>query len=173
MADLFDYMAWRGDISFDYSPFNEVDSLIFSQLSYLDFTNIIPESFKNKITVSETWELFRESGKSGIPGVLFNKKNQALLPVMANTLRYKNVYLSGWKSEIDDRKDLQFKAMTLTNIGKKKIAVVFTGTDDTITGWKEDFNMSFLDAVPAQLHAVDYLETASGFLNGSILVMGH
>ena len=68
---------------------------------------------------------------------------------------------------------MQFQAMTLTNIGKKKTGVVFTGTDDTLTGWKEDFNMSFLDAVPAQIHAVNYLETAADVFGGSILVMGH
>ncbi len=173
MADILDYITWRGDITFDYSPFNEVDSLIFSQLSYLDFTNIIPENIKTKITVWQTWELFRESGKSGIPGILFNKKTQVLLPALANTKRFKDVNLSGFKRTIDEKKETQFQALTLSNIGKKRFAVVFTGTDDTLTGWKEDFNMSFIEAVPAQLQAVKYLKESADFFNGNIIICGH
>ena len=173
MADILDYIAWRGDITFDYSPFNEVDSLIFSQLAYLDFSNIIPESIKNKITLSQAWELFRESGKSGIPGILFNKKTQVLLPLLANTVRFKNLELSGFRSEINEKEEIQFLALTVRNIGKKKTAIVFTGTDDTLTGWKEDFNMAYMDSVPAQKHAVEYLESAASSFSGNFIICGH
>ena len=44
MANILDYMDWRGDLSFDISPFNEVDNLILSVLSYLDFEGIVPGS---------------------------------------------------------------------------------------------------------------------------------
>ena len=34
MANMIDYLDWRGDISLRNSPFNEVDNLILSNLSY-------------------------------------------------------------------------------------------------------------------------------------------
>jgi hypothetical protein len=42
MANLFDYIAWRGDLKFNRSPFNPVDNLVFSQLSYLPMDGIVP-----------------------------------------------------------------------------------------------------------------------------------
>ena len=44
MATLFDYIKWRGDLSFTEAPFNEVDSLIFSLLTYLDMKGIVPDA---------------------------------------------------------------------------------------------------------------------------------
>ena len=37
MADMLDYVRWRGDLPFTVSPPNEVDALIFSTLSYITF----------------------------------------------------------------------------------------------------------------------------------------
>ena len=42
MGTLFDYLNWRGDLSFDEAPINEVDSLIFSLLSYVEYKDIVP-----------------------------------------------------------------------------------------------------------------------------------
>ena len=35
MANIMDYMDWRGDLSFEADEFNEVDNLILSQLAYV------------------------------------------------------------------------------------------------------------------------------------------
>ena len=48
MGTLFDYLNWRGDLSFSQAPINEVDSLIFSLLSYLDFDGIVPSDFADE-----------------------------------------------------------------------------------------------------------------------------
>lgn len=37
MANIMDYMDWRGDLSFEADEFNEVDNLILAQLAYVDF----------------------------------------------------------------------------------------------------------------------------------------
>ena len=42
MANIMDYLDWRGDLDFTVSPFNEVDNLILSELVYVDFQGIIP-----------------------------------------------------------------------------------------------------------------------------------
>lgn len=43
MADIFDYIDWRGDIGFDRVPVNEVDSMIFSQLIYVKMQPYMPD----------------------------------------------------------------------------------------------------------------------------------
>ena len=37
MANLMDYLDWRGDLTLEISPFNEVDALILAELSFVDF----------------------------------------------------------------------------------------------------------------------------------------
>ena len=44
MANLFDYLEWRGDIPFSIDPFNEVDNLILSELAYLSYRDIVPRT---------------------------------------------------------------------------------------------------------------------------------
>ncbi|NMA61370.1 MAG: hypothetical protein GX956_05765, partial [Firmicutes bacterium] len=58
MANLFDYLHWRGDLTFEQVPFNDIDSLILSRLSYLPFDHIVPESFQESITIAQANELF-------------------------------------------------------------------------------------------------------------------
>ena len=37
-----DYMQWRGDLTLEQDPFNEVDSVILGMVSFLDFSGIVP-----------------------------------------------------------------------------------------------------------------------------------
>ena len=52
MANMLDYVDWRGDIPFTQVPLNEVDNLILSQLCYIDFEGIVPHDFKKGIAFS-------------------------------------------------------------------------------------------------------------------------
>lgn len=64
MSDLIDYIKWRGDLTFEQSPFNEVDNLILSFVSYVDFSEIVPETGTaclnegGRITVGEASKKF-------------------------------------------------------------------------------------------------------------------
>ena len=49
MPNVFDYLAWRGDLTFAQSPFNEADSLILCRLAYIPFDGIAPASFVQTI----------------------------------------------------------------------------------------------------------------------------
>ena len=46
MANLMDYLDWRGDLTLAVSPFNEVDALILAELSFVDFDGIVPPVFR-------------------------------------------------------------------------------------------------------------------------------
>ena len=43
MADILEYLDWRGDIPFDVDPFNDVDNLILAQISYTDLEGVMTQ----------------------------------------------------------------------------------------------------------------------------------
>ena len=57
-SDICDYVDWRGDLSFDVSPLNDVDALIFAQLSYMNFNGLAPNDFNSSIKLSELAKIF-------------------------------------------------------------------------------------------------------------------
>ncbi len=174
---MFDYLDWRGDLSFDESEFNEVDSLILCWLSYVALDGIVPEDCSeiSSVTVRETAERFfatHDLERILNSTVSFTKSSVVLLQKMAETKRFGNVRLTGFVNRIDFEKEFQFCAMTVL-LQKGLSYVVFRGTDDTLVGWKEDFNMSFLPVVPAQSMAYAYLENVANRIWGKLYVGGH
>ncbi|QTQ12020.1 DUF2974 domain-containing protein [Treponema parvum] len=160
MADLIDYVRWRGDLTISVSPFNEVDALVLSQLVYLDYTEIVSSGFSKKISVSRLAEDFKKSPDYNIrsnTGQFINPKTAALLEACGASLRFGNMEVCGFINKIDLENEEQFSAFTVL-LNRKTALAVFRGTDDTIVGWKEDFNMGFKDVIPSQLDAAVYIE---------------
>jgi hypothetical protein len=176
MADLFDYLAWRGDLGFSQSPLNSVDSLIFSQLSYLPFDGIVPSpDEKGSISIRDAAELFgkkmNDDSSEDKLTILF-ENDPELLGALAFSNRFGNCKLSGYVNIVDNERGIQFSAVCV-NTDDKFSFVVYRGTDRNIVGWKEDFNMSFDEAVPAQLEAVVYLEKMASRLKRHLYIVGH
>jgi hypothetical protein len=69
---------------------------------------------------------------------------------MAKTARFGSLTLSGYVNEIDGEKTSQFSAVTV-HLPDESLYAAFRGTDDTVIGWREDFQLAFLDAIPAQM----------------------
>lgn len=175
MANILDYVLWRGDLSFEESPFSEVDALILCQLSYLDFAGLLDDSFDNRVLLSTLAEKFRTADdfdKRSDLGAMINKNTVKLLLSAAGSIRYSHVYASGFSCISDEEKEEQFSAITFT-VARHVHFVAFRGTDDTIVGWKEDFNLATMDEVPAQRDAAEYLARAMKRLWGHFLVGGH
>lgn len=177
MANLMDYLEWRGDLTFDESAFNEVDALILSWLSYVALDGIVPENCSPKDTVSlvEAERLFfltHNLDKILNETQSFTRSSALLLKKLAGSRRFSEIRLTGFFNRIDYEKESQFCAMTVM-LRDKETCIVFRGTDTTIVGWKEDFNMSFLPVVPAQELALRYLEEAGPAFSGKLMVAGH
>ena len=173
MANILDYIDWRGDLTFEKAPFNDIDNLIFTQLSFIDFDSIVPgvES-RSKIRLSDAAKEFFAAGKSTEMGVLVPNDIVELFRRMADCPRYRDVYLTKFINKIDYEKQQQFAALTII-IDDALMYIAFRGTDDTIVGWKEDFNMGFMTAVPSQLDAVKYTALAAEGNSLSIILGGH
>jgi len=175
MANIFDYLAWRGDIDFLTAPFNPVDNVIFSQLSYLTFDDIVPgPEEKDGISIDLAAKIYNEkinnpSGKNIIP--MF-KEDPDLLHTMASTKRFRDCQLFGYVNHINTDREIQFSAICI-HTGDGSCFIVFRGTDASVIGWKEDFNMSFKEAIPSQLEAVNYLEKMAPKISGPLRIGGH
>ncbi len=176
MSNMLDYIAWRGDLPISASPLNEVDVLVFCQITYLNFDGILENgNFKAGLSLSELAERFKNSPdfkKRSDVGVLINKGTIDVLFAAARTERYKDVKVTALVNITDLEKEEQFAALTYV-FAPKKNCVVFRGTDDTIVGFKEDFNLAIMDEVPAQKDSVLYVENVAKNLKGDIFLVGH
>ena len=151
MANMMDYIEWRGDLTFSERPFNEVDGLIFAELSYVDYSNIVPNTVVEGITLKRAAEEYflKYPDSRGRLGIVVPDSIHDLLRAAGNSERFGSVVLSGYTAETSEEKEEQFSAVTFT-IENRIRCIAFRGTDDTIVGWKENFNMCYMFPVPAQ-----------------------
>ena len=170
MADIFDYLLWRGDLSMDAVPPNAVDTLILSELSYIDFAGLVPGDFLHPVPLKVAAEAFAALPDREDRNRV--KQDGALLAACARTARFAELKLCFYRSELLPQIQSQFAAVTWLLPGGAAV-ITYRGTDLTITGWKEDFNMSFQTQVPAQEKALWYLEAFARVHTGPIHLAGH
>lgn len=173
MGNIMDYISWRADLTFAQSPFNEVDNLILACFSYVNLDRIpavtrqkgielkkLVKEFKKLHTIKEL-----EADKSFIrlaPFMMFE---------MAESVRFGNCVIRNYVNEIVTEAEQQFSAVEIV-LDDGTSYISFRGTDDTIIGWKEDFNLS-TGVVPAQERAVEYMQRISDKASGMLRVGGH
>lgn len=172
--NLFDYLEWRGDISFDMDGFNEVDNLVLSIISYMDFTNSVPGDLSAvPITLKDAEQrltrLKRDHQKLGL---IIPEKICDFVKLASASKRYSDIKPFYYIEKSDSELGLQFSAVTF-ELPDKTLFVSYRGTDDTLVGWKENFNMSFTFPVPAQNAAAEYLQTVAASRRGKIRLGGH
>ncbi|MCI8490562.1 MAG: DUF2974 domain-containing protein [Lachnospiraceae bacterium] len=175
MANMMDYLLWRGDLLFEQAEFNEVDNLIFSELVYVDFLDIVPAVGEERaISLKEaSAEFFKRHTEEEILAKVSSTKVAAfLMREMAKTKRFGDISLSRYIDDIDQKEQSQFCAMTI-RLDDGSIFVAFSGTDNTIVGWRENFNMSFLEETPGQLKAVEYLNRTISPRQKKVRIGGH
>ena len=176
MANILDYLNWRGDLTLAQSPFNEVDNLILAELSFVNFTGIVPGPGEGEgVPLHSAAEAFfrsHEGGDMGM-GVLVPDEIPTLLRKMAECPRFREMKVNCFCDHLDVRKAEQFAAVTV-ELGDGSIYLSFRGTDDTIAGWKEDFLLGCQPEVPAQKKAVAYVKAvAAQYPRRKLMLGGH
>lgn len=171
MANIIEYVQFYKNKTFEEIPFNDVDSLILSQLSYVELDSFLTEKVM-PITVENLGNIyFSKIKKEDMKGrARLYRETYELFDVLKNTKRYKDLLITNYKNIVDLEK--QFGAMTFRN-GKKWIYIAFEGTDTSIIGWKEDFHLSHQFPIPSQKLAIQYLEEEINFLDKTVYVGGH
>lgn len=172
MSCLVDYVLNFGGQSFSEKPFNEVDNLIFSLLSYFNFAGKVTgtDSPKKKVTLFDV--LYNNSDATVYKDIFNQERIKELIPLLIISRRFGRVELCCYSSETDEEKQVQFSATTFI-LDDNSVYVAFRGTDMSFVGWKEDFNMSFIYPVPAQIQAQSYLELIARSYKQKLRVGGH
>lgn len=167
MSNINDYLLWRGDIPISSKfKFNEVDSMILARFSYLLFDRI-------NMRKSETIESISQKMKD-IPNEEFRYNgDKELITYLGQSNRFKNMEVTDYVSNNDKKSEKQFCGITI-HISDKEMYISYIGTDSTIYGWKEDFNMSFMENVPCQIAGKEYAEKViKKYPDKSVRIGGH
>lgn len=170
MSNVFDYLDWRGDLTFEQASFNEIDALILAITAYIHY----PDSFDELTSFKEALQKFYaqppEDAYRGFDGI--KDDIYQLLKSLEENRRFNELYLSDYRNIFIKEPQEQFAAMTY-HLADHCLITVFRGTDSTLVGWKEDFNMALDKPVPAQLSAAAYLEDIADKYAKKIIVTGH
>jgi len=152
MANLFDYLKWRGDLTFTQDPVNAVDALIFSTLIYIHYTGDVNDG--GPITLREA--AGRYFAQEDLADRYRVKNDLELLRQAADTVRFGMTPVCMYRDQLIPEQETQFAAISFL-LDDGSMFLAFRGTDSSLVGWKEDFNMSFQQTVPSQLLAEEYV----------------
>lgn len=176
MPNIMDYLDWRGDLTLRASPFNEVDGLLLAELSFISFVGIAPPPGEGSaVPLSECARVWLEQhdGHADELGVLVPDKIPSMLRRLAQTPRFAHLGVNAPFERLDLVREEQFAAVAF-ELEDGTVYVSFRGTDDTLVGWKEDFNLGFLKRIPSQEEAAAYLaRVAAQYPAAPLRVGGH
>ena len=168
--NIFGYLTHEFE-TFGERPLGDVDSLALACLSYFR----LPE----EAAAARTREgmalpdVYRAEWFGHMTEGLWDPAGLVrLLACAVASPRLRGLRVCDYAEDLDASQEMQFSACTLRLPGGDAY-VSFRGTDNTIVGWKEDFNMAFERDVPSQLAAVAYLERVVPTIEGRVFVGGH
>ena len=172
-GNIFDYLDWRCDVPFAVDPFNEVDNLVLSSLAYTDFRGILSMDGAEASLESTCRSFFqRHTHGEILANTSFTAKAPLLMEKMLGGARYRDIRLCWYLDETETSRDMQFAAVTVL-LPDQSAFIAFRGTDGTLVGWKEDFNLSFLPESEGQRRAVRYLNQVGAHVPGPLRTGGH
>lgn len=170
MANIFDYLDWRSDLLFSYDSFNDIDNLVLSELAYVDYEGVLGIEDERIDQVAKKY--FEMHTKKEInKRKTFYHSAPFLLEKLKKSKRFKEMVLHHYVNQIDGDQSLQMSAITF--VFSDFIYVAYRGTDDTLIGWKEDFDFSYKMETEGQKRALAYLEEVAQAYSQKIYVGGH
>lgn len=156
-----------GDTTFSEVPFSEVDSLILSELAYLDYGGIADgQDFKTFLCD------LKDRSEQMAENAVHPRDGRLLLEAVCGSKRYSSIRV-GYYREINDDAILERFAAVSFLLGDGSIYSAFRGTDVTIAAWHEDFDLLFQNVIPSQRDAAKYLADMMRAEKGTFLVGGH
>ena len=156
MDNILTYVKWRGDICFEERTFNDVDALIFAVLSYAEWDGIV---FDKEMPLAQACTLFMKSENRihDAKRYAYSPEIPSLVEAIKDSPRYKDVKIKNYQTVFDKNEIVQFAAVTFM-LKDQTTIVSYRGTDSSILGWREDFNMTYKEEVPAHKYALQYLQ---------------
>ncbi len=167
---MIDYIEKNGNLSFSEKELNEVDKLIFANLSYVDFKDIVSSNDTNKKRIEDVYLEFKKEKYHLKKNIIAIKGGIELLFAIAKTKRYKDLLLYNFEHNVDEKE--QFGAVTI-EINKNLVYVSYEGTTEEMIGWEEDFYLCYQFPIKSQKSAIKYLNKHFTFKNQKIILGGH
>jgi hypothetical protein len=136
---------------------------------------LVPSDFKEAKTLKQLSKDFKAApdyAERVKIGYVINKRTSELLIKAGKSNRFKNVKICGYREKFSEKDVEQFAAMTYI-LDDKEVIVSYRGTDDSLVGWKEDFNIVWQEPVPAQKDALLYIDEVSKAFDSQIKIVGH
>ena len=176
MGNLITYVQQYGAKTFEDKALTDIDVLVLTEIAYLPFDEIVPQSFDVTKAISlnqlgKEFEKIKEKEHEKNPFMITEERIQ-LLELVSNSQRYKDIEVFGFINDIDDERTKQFAAVCY-QWEEENRWIIFRGTDESLTGWKEDFMMTYSDLIPAQTDAIEYLKKQAETFFGTLNVSGH
>ena len=171
MPNLIDYLEKVKVINFDQEPLNILDKVCINEIGYLTYEKWLTASdLKKTINLHDYAE-----GKDLNPDYSFmvTKERVDLAETMVRSKRFAGLNLSDYCSVLDKEVEKQFAAMIFSLPELDYHQLVFRGTDDSVIGWKEDFQLTYSREIPAHRSAIAFLSEHLPNLSGHITVSGH
>ena len=156
--------------SFDDVPFTEVDNVIFASLSYINLDGYVSKNRFNPRRLENVADDFFKDYSKKEKNIYAVRKAIKIFESIKNTKRYKDLLLYNYTYESGDNE--QFSAFTI-EINRKLVYVSFEGTDQLVSGWKEDFMYSYCFPTISQRRAIDYVNKHFLFRHKKIMLGGH
>lgn len=164
---MFEYIKWRGDLKIENDKFNKIDALICSRISYFPFSN---NAFGETILKDEIEKFLDDKN---LDDNLILADDGKLIKSLSNANRFLSLKISDYINKIDSNIEKQFSALVI-HLSNKLIYISFRGTDNTIVGWKEDFNMCFNKDIPSQIDAANYVnKIMQKYEDVNVIIGGH
>lgn len=176
MGNLITYVQQYEAQTFQEKLVTDIDILVLTEIAYLPFDEIVSSYFEEKAAISlnqlgKEFEIIKEKEHENNPFMITKERIQ-LLDVVSKSQRYKEIKVFGFMNDIDDELTKQFAAVCY-QWEEESRWIIFRGTDESLTGWKEDFMMTYSDLIPAQIDAIEYLRKQAELFSGSLNISGH
>lgn len=173
MASIRGFLKQNGNKSFLDFPFCEADLVVIALLSYCNYEQ--SPITKNKDlynSFTNIRDFMDENTKKRITNNFF-KPNEFLsfLEIFNKSSRYDDAKLGFFEENKSNRNEIQFFGLTF--FIDDKIFVTFRGTDRSVVGWQEDFDLVLKDVIPSQEEAKNYLFKMVNLLKKPVYVLGH
>ena len=172
MSHIVSYIKRQQEKTFFESPFNEVDALVLSQFIYLKLDGVVPSTSEEK----EAVYLYEIADTMDYEKVFmderYRKDNIELFEAMVDSKRFRRMRMNCFSDITSVLAETQFTALTVF-LEDGPTVVIYRGTDETMVGWKEDFNMCFKEPVTGQTLSAMYLQQVIGMFEGDFIVTGH
>ena len=194
--NLFDYLDHEL-ASFDEKPLNPVDSAILSQFCMVRSEGVAPEARSRRREgllarppldrAADAWHALRARPArfsdylraeilDGMFCGLVPERVRELLSRLVASPRFRDLEVRDYATVFDEGAHVQFSATSFvwhSRCGRTSVRGASAALDSLFAGWRENFDMAVHPPVPAQDMAVEYLESVSPHLPGTLYVGGH